>query len=122
MEEFVKIAKQIESMNVSAEEKKRIGEELLAKIEKLQSQFGNLCERAKSMGLVHEATTEQKRDVFKDMQGKQTEASRDTEKAKESSAKASASSQGRTMTEEDVFRMLREDGSGIKVGSDALKN
>ncbi len=117
IEELVKIAKQIESMNVSAEEKKRIGEKVHEKVDRLQSQFDSLCERAKSMGLVQEATTEQKREVFKDMQGKQTEVSRDAEKAKESSAKASASSQGRTMTEEDVFRMLREEGSGIKAAS-----
>ena len=70
VQEFLNIAKQIESLDVSVEEKKSISEKVLAKVDGLKSQFGGLADQAVSMGLVHEATTEQKMAEVKDWQGK----------------------------------------------------
>ena len=70
------------------------------------------------MCLAHEATNMQKMELIKDVQ---EEASRDSGKTKNTSSNASATSRGRTMTDEEAIRLLREDGSGIKAVADALK-
>ena len=122
VDELVNITKQINSFNVSAEEKKRICEEALADVVLLNSQFNSLCEQAKSMGLVNEATNGQKMEQIKNVQGELSEISRDAQRAKDSSVKATVAPQRRTMTDEEVIRLLREDGSGIKAVADALKD
>ena len=122
VDELVDITKQINSFNVSAEEKKRISEEALADVVLLNSQFNSLCEQAKSMGLVNEATNGQKMELIKNVQGELSEISRDAQRAKDSSAKATVAPQRRTMTDEEAIRLLREDGSGIKAVADALKD
>lgn len=122
VDELVNITKQINSFNVSAEEKKRISEEALADVVLLNSQFNSLCEQAKSMGLVNEATNGQKMELIKNVQGELSEISRDAQRAKDSSAKATVAPQRRTMTDEEAIRLLREDGSGIKAVADALKD
>ena len=71
------------------------------------------------MGLAHEATNKQKMELIKDVQ---EEASRDSGKTKNTSSNASATPRGRTMTDEEAIRLLREDGSGIKAVADALKD
>lgn len=109
MAELVNIAKQIEALNVSDEEKKRIGENALAKVKELMSQFADLNERAKSLGLVHEATSEQKRVFVNDALETLTETPREVENAKASSAKATDASQLHTITAEEAIRLLRDD-------------
>ena len=74
------------------------------------------------MGLVNEATNGQKMELIKNVQGELSEISRDAQRAKDSSAKATVAPQRRTMTDEEAIRLLREDGSGIKAVADALKD
>lgn len=109
MAELVNIAKQIEALDVSEDEKKIIGEKALAKVKELMSQFSDLNERAKSLGLVYEATSEQKRVLVNDALGKQTEAPCEVEQAKASSAKATDASQLHTITAEEAISLLRDD-------------
>ena len=118
MEELVNIAKRIDALDVSEKEKKSIGEKVFARVNGLMSQFDSLVKQARSMCLAHEATNMQKMELIKDVQ---EEASRDSGKTKNTSSNASATSRGRTMTDEEAIRLLREDGSGIKAVADALK-
>ena len=119
--ETVSIAKRIDSLDVSDEEKKSIAEKVLERVSGLKSQFDSLSEQAKSMGLVHEATSKQKMELIKDVQEELSEASRDAGKAN-SSSNTTAAPRGRTLTDEEAIRLLREDDSGIKAVSNALKD
>ena len=119
--ETVSIAKRIDSLNVSAEEKKSIAEKVFERVNGLNSQFNSLCEQAKSMGLVHGASAGKQMEMIKEVQEELSEASRDVERAKVPLSKASATPRGRTMTDEEAIHLLRDDGSGIKAVADAVK-
>jgi len=119
--ETVNVAKRIDALNVSDEEKKNVAEKAFERVNGLKSQFDSLSEQAKSMGLVHEATSKQKMELIKDVQEELSEASRDAGKAN-SSSNTTAAPRGRTLTDEEAIRLLREDDSGIKAVSNALKD
>ena len=118
--ETVNVVKRIDALNVSDEEKKNVAEKAFERVNGLKSQFDSLSEQAKSMGLVHEATSKQKMELIKDVQEELSEASRDAGKAN-SSSNTTAAPCGRTLTDEEAIRLLREDDSGIKAVVDALK-
>ena len=71
--------------------------------------------------MAHEATNKQKMELIKNVQEKVSEASRDAGKAN-SSSNTTAAPRGRTLTDEEAIRLLREDDSGIKAVSNALKD
>ena len=68
--ETVSIAKRIDSLDVSDEEKKSIAEKVLERVSGLKSQLDNLNKQARSMGLVHGATTNEQIKMIKEVQGK----------------------------------------------------
>ena len=68
--ETVSVAKRIDSLDVSDEEKKSIAEKVLERVSGLKSQLDNLNKQARSMGLVHGATTNEQIKMIKEVQGK----------------------------------------------------
>ena len=86
--ETVSIVKRIDSLGISDEEKKSIAEKVFESVKGLNSQFDSLNKKARSMGLVRGATTEEQIELITDVQGKADVVSVDLSKSETESIKS----------------------------------